>query len=51
MIGGVLAIGDFMLILVTSALWVGAGVLAVGLLGAGTVGGMVLAVRRWWRVR
>lgn len=45
------AIGDFMLILMTSALWVGAGLLGAGLLCCGAVGGLALAVRRWWRPR
>ena len=51
MVGGVLAISDFMLMLVTSALWVGAGILCTGLLGIGTVGGIAIAARHWWRTR
>jgi hypothetical protein len=51
MVGGVLAISDFMLMLVTSALWVGAGLLCAGLLGIGTVGGLAIAARHWWRTR
>ena len=51
MVGGVLAISDFMLMLVVSALWVGGAILAAGLLGVGTLGGLALAARRWWRAR
>lgn len=51
MIGGVLAIGDFMLMLVTSALWAAAGVTFIGLLGIGTIGGLAVAARHWWRGR
>lgn len=51
MLGGVLAISDFMLMLLTSALWVGAGVLGLCLLGAGAVGYIAVAARRWWRLR
>jgi len=51
MVGGVLAIGDFMLMLVTSALWVGAGAAAIGLFSLGCLGGLVIAARRWWRTR
>ncbi len=51
MVGGVLAIGDFMLMLATSALWVGAGAFGVAAVGVGTIGGLALAARRWWRMR
>ncbi len=51
MVGGVLAIGDFMLMLVTSALWVAAGILCAGLVGLGTIGGLAIAARHWWRTR
>jgi hypothetical protein len=51
MVGGVLAISDFMLILLSSTLWVAAGVAALGLLGLGTIGGIAYAARRWWRAR
>ncbi len=51
MIGGVLAIGDFMLMLVTSAFWVAGGILAAGLLGIGTIGGLAIAARHWLRAR
>ena len=51
MVGGVLAISDFMLILLTSALWVGAGAAALGLAGLGTIGGIAYAACRWWRAR
>lgn len=49
MLGGVLAISDFMLILMTSALWVGAAVLGLGLVGLSAVGGLFVTVRRWSR--
>ncbi len=45
------AIADFMLILLSSALWVGAGIVGAGLLGLGALGGVFLAARRWWRLR
>ena len=45
------AIADFMLILISSALYVGAGIVGVGLLGLGAVGGAFLVVRRLWRLR
>jgi hypothetical protein len=51
MLGGVLAISDFMLILLTSALWVGAGMLGAGLIGVGALGGMAIALKRWLRPR
>ena len=51
MLGGVLAISDFMLMLVVSALWVGGAVLAAGVLGVGTIGGLAIVARRWWRMR
>ena len=51
MVQATTAIGDFMLILVTSALWVGAGMLGAGLVCCGALGGVALAVRRWWRPR
>ena len=51
MLHATLAISDFMIILLGSALWVGGGILAAGLLGLGTAGGLFLAARRWWRMR
>ncbi len=51
MVGGVLAIGDFMLMLVTSALWVGGAILCAGVLGIGTLGGLAIVARHWWRTR
>lgn len=51
MLGGVLAISDFMLILLTSALWVGAGAAGLGLLMLGVVGGVAFVAHRWWRAR
>lgn len=45
------AIADFMLILLSSAMWVGAGIVGAGLLALCTVGGAFLAARRWWRLR
>lgn len=44
-----LAVGDFMLILLDAALWIGGGIVAAGLLGLGVIGGVAVAVRRWWR--
>ena len=45
------AIADFMVILLGSALWVGAGIVGIGALGLGAVGGAFLVARRWWRLR
>lgn len=46
-----LAIGDFLLILLGAALWTGGGIVAAGLAGLGAIGGIVLAVRNWRRMR
>ncbi|HWI87584.1 MAG TPA: hypothetical protein VNT42_14845 [Sphingomonas sp.] len=51
MLGGVLAISDFMLMLVVSALWVAGFIVCAGLVGVGTIGGLAIAARRWWRAR
>jgi hypothetical protein len=51
MIGGVLAIGDFMLMLLVAAAWTGAALLAAGLAGLSAVGGLAWAARHWWRGR
>ena len=51
MVGATLAISDFMLMLLTSALWVGSGVAGVALLGLGCAGGVYVAARHWWRSR
>ncbi|UAK26174.1 hypothetical protein [Sphingomonas nostoxanthinifaciens] len=51
MVHATAAIGDFMLILISSALWVGGGLVGAGLLGLGALGGLAFAFRRWWRVR
>ena len=51
MVGATLAISDFMLMLLTSAFWVGGGVVCIVLLGLGTIGGLAIAARRWWRAR
>jgi hypothetical protein len=51
MIGLTLAIGEFMGMLVTSALWVAGGVLAWLMAGAGVVGGGWMLVRRMVRGR
>ena len=45
------AIADFMLILLSSALWVGAAIVGAGLLGIGAIGGCFLMARRWRRLR
>lgn len=45
------AIADFMLILVSSALWVGAGIVGTGLVGLAVIGGAFLVARRWWRLK
>jgi hypothetical protein len=50
-VSATLAISDFMLMLLTSAFWVGGGVLCIGLLGLGAVGGLAIAARHWWRMR
>lgn len=46
-----LAVGDFLLILLGAALWIGGGIVAVGLLGLGAIGGIFLAVRKRRRLR
>jgi len=51
MVGATLAISDFMLMLLTSALWLGSGVAVIALLGLGCVGGLAYAARHWWRAR
>ena len=51
MVGATLAISDFMLMLLTSALWLGSGVAFITLLGLGCVGGLAYAARHWWRAR
>jgi hypothetical protein len=51
MVNATLAISDFMLMLVTSALWVGGVVLGTGLAGIGALGGLAIVARRWWRMR
>ncbi len=40
-----LAVGDFLLILLGAALWIGGGIVAAGLAGLGALGGL------WWMVR
>ena len=45
------AIADFMLILLSSALYVGAGIVGAGLIGIGALGGVFLMARHWWRLR
>ena len=51
MVSATLAISDFMLMLLTSAFWVGGGALCIGLLGLGAIGGLAMAARHWWRIR
>jgi len=51
MVGATLAISDFMLMLLASALWLGSGVALIVLLGLGCVGGLAMYARRWWRTR
>ena len=46
-----LALGDFMLILIGAAMWIGAGIAGVGLLGLGAIGGAAFAIRRHRRER
>jgi len=50
-VNATLAISDFMLMLLTSALWVGSGVIGAGLLALVTCGGLAIAARHWWRAR
>jgi uncharacterized membrane protein YesL len=45
------AIADFMLILLTSALWVGASIMGVGFLGVCALAAAFVVARRWWRLR
>jgi hypothetical protein len=51
MVNATLAIGEFMLMLVSAAVWVGGGILLAGLAGLGALGGAVFVARRWWRTR
>lgn len=51
MVNATLAISDFMLMLLTSALWVGSGVLGAALLFLAACGGLAIAARHWWRTR
>jgi len=46
-----LAIGDFLLILLGSALWIGGGIVLGGVLGLGAIGGIFFAVRKRRRLR
>jgi len=50
-VNATLAISDFMLMLLTSALWVGSGVIGAVLLGLTACGGLAIAARHWWRTR
>jgi hypothetical protein len=50
-VGATLAISDFMLMLLTSAFWVGGGIACIVLVGVGTIGGLAIVARRWWRAR
>ena len=50
-VNATLAISDFMLMLLTSALWLGSGVIGIVLLGLATCGGLCIAARHWWRSR
>ena len=51
MVNATLAISDFMLMLLTSALWVGSGVLGAAVLFLVACGGLAIMARRWWRAR
>jgi len=51
MVNATLAISDFMLMLLTSALWVGSGAIGIALLALVTCGGLAIAARHWWRTR
>ncbi|MDO6415074.1 hypothetical protein Q4F19_11845 [Sphingomonas sp. BIUV-7] len=46
MVGLTLAIGDFMMLLISAALWTGGGFALIALAGIGALGGLVLLVRR-----
>jgi hypothetical protein len=50
-VSATLAISDLMLILLTSAFWVGGGIVFIGVLGLGAIGGLAMAARHWWRMR
>jgi hypothetical protein len=50
-VNATLAISDFMLMLLTSALWVGSGVIGAALLFLAACGGLCIAARHWWRTR
>ncbi|MEH3106229.1 MAG: hypothetical protein PGN09_02780 [Sphingomonas fennica] len=51
MIQATVAIGDFLLILMTSALWGAAQLAGVAAIGAGALGGAALGGRALWRRR
>lgn len=51
MVQAAAAIGDFMLILMGSALRVGAGIAGAGLIGMSAVGGVAFVARRRRRMR
>lgn len=46
-----LAIGDFLLILLGAAFWIGGGIVAAGLAGAGAIGATICLVRKRRRPR
>ena len=46
MVGLTLAIGDFMMLLISAVLWTGGGFALIGLAGVGAVGGIALLARR-----
>ena len=46
MVGLTLAIGDFMMLLISAVLWTGGGFALIGLVGVGAVGGIALLARR-----
>lgn len=49
MVGLTLAIGDFMLMLISASLWTAGGFAVAAIVAAGALGGLVALVRRWWR--
>jgi len=46
-----LAIGDFLLILLGAAFWIGGGIVAAGVAGLGAVGAVICLVRKRRRLR
>jgi hypothetical protein len=49
MVGLTLAIGDFMMLLISAALWTGGGFVLIALAGICAIGGIAMLARKLWR--